>query len=494
MLVRRWRGSFLRVTLAVAAVSFALNIFLIGHETVGFYFSVSRFWELMAGGGLAYLAAHRPALLARHGDARAVLGLLLIAIGMAAISNRSDFPGWWALLPVAGAFLTISAGGGAWLNRRLLSHRWLVWVGLVSYPLYLWHWPLLTLLRMLLVEVTPLQTAGAVLAAFVLAGLTRRFVETPFRSGERGTLKAVGLSLAMLLLLIAGLIVSQSDAVQRIPRFADQPNQYVAWFENDYPEQPYFRSTGLPQAYRHDCDFYDHDSERLGHVTRVPVPRIAASCYTREPSRPHAVLLWGDSHAQMLYAGVSGNLPANWQVLVNASASCIPDTDAPGPSDSEFCRQSNWFALQTIARTRPDVVVVAQNIGHSAARMARIAAKLRGLGVGKIIFTGPAPHWNPVLYRLITRQLWVDTPHRSRLGVNREIFEAEQRLKADFRPAPGVVYVSLMDFFCNSQGCMTYIGDDRRLGVTTFDYGHLTPVASDLLGRERLAPEIVAKP
>lgn len=68
----------------------------------------------------------------------------MIAIALGLLNKKAAFPGWWAVLPTIGTCLVISAGPGAWLNRKFLSSRPVVWVGLISYPLYLWHWLLLS--------------------------------------------------------------------------------------------------------------------------------------------------------------------------------------------------------------------------------------------------------------------------------------------------------------------------------------------------------------
>jgi len=71
----------------------------------------------------------------------------------------------------------------------------------------------------------------------------------------------------------------------------------------------------------------------------------------------------GDSHAQMLYYGIKNNLPSDWQILMGVSSGCAAKPNISKPSSTQYCEQSNWFALQTIAKSKPDVVIVAQNLG-----------------------------------------------------------------------------------------------------------------------------------
>jgi peptidoglycan/LPS O-acetylase OafA/YrhL len=141
-MVWRRRQNLLRITLVLAATSFAVNVSLIrNHPLAAFYSPLSRFWEIRIGGILAYVVLHRPDRLPQRSSLASIAGFLLIASGVLLLNKDKAFPGWWALLPTIGAALVIAAGPNAWLNRNVLGNRAMVWIGLISYPLYLWRWP-----------------------------------------------------------------------------------------------------------------------------------------------------------------------------------------------------------------------------------------------------------------------------------------------------------------------------------------------------------------
>jgi peptidoglycan/LPS O-acetylase OafA/YrhL len=144
--------------LCIALASFTINVYLVNSRPVAdFYLPFTRFWELLVGGLLAYISLNNTARFyapfsrmaailpkgIRHPNVQSFVGALLVATAIASMNTHHAFPGWWALLPTVGAVLLISAGPDAWFNRHVLAHRVLVFVGLISYPLYLWHWPLL---------------------------------------------------------------------------------------------------------------------------------------------------------------------------------------------------------------------------------------------------------------------------------------------------------------------------------------------------------------
>lgn len=201
----KWRVNALGLSIAIALISFALNI---GHVYVdpnaAFYSPQTRLWELLIGSALACLAFHnqysRIDRNTRLATLRSFAGAGLIAIGLLTITEERAFPGWWALLPTAGAALIISAGEQAGLNRSVLSHRLLVWFGLISYPLYLWHWPLLSFAH--IVEIDRPSRAIRVAAVFVsvvLAWLTYELVEKPLRSGQLKMTMALSLLVPMII-------------------------------------------------------------------------------------------------------------------------------------------------------------------------------------------------------------------------------------------------------------------------------------------------------
>ena len=212
-----WKQRFnlLTITAVVAVISFALNIDQVNSDAVAaFYSPQTRFWELMTGSILAHVTLHKQNLFHKfkykldawldptshahvqeangetRRDAQSVLGSVLIVIGVLVITKEKHFPGWWAVLPTAGAVLIISAGAHAWLNRVVLSNRVLVWFGLISFPLYLWHWPLLSFARIVESETPSRQIRiAAVFISIALAWLTYRLIERPIRFGMHGKAK-----------------------------------------------------------------------------------------------------------------------------------------------------------------------------------------------------------------------------------------------------------------------------------------------------------------
>jgi peptidoglycan/LPS O-acetylase OafA/YrhL len=247
------RGSAFAVAAVFAALSYLLNMAtLTGHPVADFYLPFGRAWELMAGALLAALhgeprpqgsgslTAGQPLPRGRGSllgspDLLSIAGLLSILVGLFLLNGSQPFPGWRALFPVVGTALLIAAGSGAWLNRVVLSNRWIVGCGLISYPFYLWHWPIFSLQNYLLPgDDSRALRAGMIIVSALLAWLTWRFIERPIREAPISAARITALAACMAMAGCAGILVANGTIQPRASRYGtDQVARAVE--EWDYP-------------------------------------------------------------------------------------------------------------------------------------------------------------------------------------------------------------------------------------------------------------------
>lgn len=236
-----WKRKFniLVITIIVAIASFVLNIKGIKQDMVAtFYSPQTRLWELISGSLLAWFTLYKKdtfanikhkldLLLSRivHSEKKepddkmlsnvlSFVGLLLLMYGFWRINKELSFPGNWALVPVLGAVLIITAGSEAWINRTILSNKVAVWFGLISFPLYLWHWPLLSFARIVENEVPSRNIRiAAVVLSIALAWLTYKLVERPIRFGRYEKIKSLVLVFLMFIVGFIGYNTYQRDGL-----------------------------------------------------------------------------------------------------------------------------------------------------------------------------------------------------------------------------------------------------------------------------------------
>jgi peptidoglycan/LPS O-acetylase OafA/YrhL len=298
-----WRLRFNRLNclLGLFAVSFGLNVLRSETDTVAaFYSPLTRFWELLIGAALAYWQGRSwPQVAQSHAalaELRSVCGVVLLCTSLLLISPQNVFPGWWALLPTLGAALLISAGAQSWINRVVLAHPLMVWIGLVSFPLYLWHWPLLSFVRVLNSETPSVLVRGiALVLAFILAWLTCSVVEKPLRFGAHKGRKTIALIVAMASLACLAYINEKQRGKLFVPLLGQNEVKHqgdIGHVEfHKYPYQQFALCTPLQLR-----------NEALRWQSSI-------RCFQSKADQPIDIALIGDSHAEQLFIGLSEAFP-----------------------------------------------------------------------------------------------------------------------------------------------------------------------------------------
>lgn len=228
--------------LVVIAISFGLCVqILLKDPDQAFYSPWTRFWELGVGSYLAYAQTHQSFLglvlkrlqsikfnLSNLSDVIGIGGIILVGIGAIFFSKDTSFPGVFALIPVVGALLLLISGPTSWVGRKVLSNPILIWFGVISYPLYLWHWVLISYLRIIVGnhEITSL-TFIVIAISVLLSWVTYKYIERPIRSGSINATKFIGLIALMTILglvgykiyLMRGIEVRSADATRKANQF-----------------------------------------------------------------------------------------------------------------------------------------------------------------------------------------------------------------------------------------------------------------------------------
>ncbi|MDI3563926.1 acyltransferase family protein [Bradyrhizobium sp. Arg816] len=444
------RGSILfRASLVLGLASFALNLTLIGtHPVATFYLPFTRAFELFAGGALAL--GWRGVSEGRWHDATALAGALLICISVATFDSSVPFPGWRAALPVAATLLVLSSPG-AWACRTILSSRPMVSIGLISYPYYLWHWPLLVYFAMIKVNrLTEIERGLIICLSLVLAWVTYRAIERPIRFGRGRQLKAACLIAGMAAVAAVGIIVVRWDG------FADR----------------------LPLEVRAIASLRtDGTNWRVGECL-LDLSRqtdYAETCVDRD--KHPMILLWGDSTAGALLPGLRrAQETQQFGIAQFTASSCLPELGGVATS----CRKNNARVLEAAIRLNPEIVLLHAYWGINFDGIADLVAAIKRRTHARVVVLGRVPVWRrglpqeAIMHYLQHQEL---LPERTREGLSPNWQDAAMRAKLE---PLGAEFVSAWDAFCDPQGCLTRLGP-AAADLTSSDAVHLTDGASILL-------------
>ncbi|WP_061222774.1 acyltransferase family protein [Leptospira weilii] len=483
----KYRKNYLTVLVALWVFSFLTNFFLTGKDlTSAFFLPQGRFWELMTGGILAYVTVFKTEYLdfkfsnlLNHFNSFA--GLILIGLSFYCINQDHSFPGWWALLPTTGAFLLISAGNNAFINKYLLSNRLFVITGLISYPLYLWHWPLLTIAGLMDYEDSneaKLIRISAVLISFIFSFLTYRWIEIPIRTvklREKNVLIVRSLILLMTLFLsISIFIYNKNGFVDIYPKIVFELDKY-----KDYETKEIFRLDT--------CLLQDQDKNSF-----------SKDCLDSGEQDSPILFVWGDSYAAQLIHGFKIlKTEKKFRIAQYSSAACPPIFEFEA-SRHPLCRSTNqYIGKELIPKLNPSLIVLSAywpayffprevTFAKDLSRFKESIISLKRNGAANLVLIGPLPEWYGGLPNVLIKRIVFDKKSDIPKRIVPQKFDKVVELDGEFKRLAkelDIIYISPIDYLCNLEGCITRIGD-KADSLVAFDHGHLTQIGAEFFTRQ----------
>ena len=272
-LYRYSRKSAPAILMGTAVLSLGLGIFTMTTDpSAAFYLAHLRAWELLVGGILA-LNLIPSGVGKTKRNVIGLAGLAMIAFPIFQYSDDTNFPGIAALPPVLGAALIISSGlEGKSLAGRFFSFPPLVFIGKISYSLYLWHWPLIIFTKYYMIrQMTSVETWVLIAVTLIVSTLSWRFVETPFRSKQFLSTRQIYAFAAagMAMMLFAGSVV---------------------YFFQGFPERPGLEHLAIDTKKEEAWLFQECN------INYVDEPQAISPCEIGDKSKPPSFIIWGDSH------------------------------------------------------------------------------------------------------------------------------------------------------------------------------------------------------
>ena len=458
---RFFPGKFKIAIVFLACASFALSV--VGaykFADATFYLPMTRAWELLLGTILSLQLF--PSITSKHWrNVASAVGLLMILAAAFSYDVSTPFPGAAALVPCVGAALIISAGQyGSSFVGRILSSKPLVFIGLISYSFYIWHWPIIVFQKLSMIQVPDASgrsvKAVILVISIVLATLSWRYIETPFRKGKLYLSGASTFKFAAATTL--GLVVVAAF----ILGFRGFPSRYS-------PEEIKVASYAKEQnTYRIGTCFLTSGNQAKDFD--------AADCMRQDSSKKNYLLL-GDSHAAQLWSGLAAAFP-NLNFLEATSSGCEP-TLRHKVFDLRRCTVTMDYVFNDyLPKHHIDQVLLAarwepRDIGYIGPTI----KALHQQGINVILF-GPIMQYDSPLPRLLAASLKSKNPSlplQHELTKYRMLDEQMALLASTEWKVP---YISYFKMLCPNDVCLEYAGKDVPI---QFDYGHLTSEGSMLV-------------
>ena len=472
-LASKFKFNLLVTTLALLIGSFIFNLFeLSANPVADFYSPLTRFWELLIGATLAWwtLQEKKSPLSTATTQWLSILGIFFIFLGCKVIDKNSAFPGWLALLPVLGATFLIAAGENAWINRYLLSNRIIVWIGVISFPLYLWHWPILVFAKLIESdEVRSHIRFWLMILAIILSWITYTFIEKPIRFGSQSAKKVYALLLWLALLAALGVHIFLNDG---------------------YPFRAQLNNTTVTEAVR---------DQLVGAEWKYKQNQICLEQHPFEQAKDYGwwfciqnkidapnIVIFGSSFANHLYPGFISNKHFKDKSILSIGACAIgtadndPNTTGKHPCAYTGPSEQRLFVEQEIKKNYRNTFIVLSGFTDErdpayVARVKKEIETLSELNVQIIIFT---PHIRPNF----DPKLCYSTPFRKQ--VKDCIFPKSEitKLANEFLPVKNgilsanstALFFDPNEMFCNEDSC-SYLLNGLPLHR---DFGHFSEYGS----------------
>lgn len=504
----------------IAITSFLLNIIIVQHDTVSaFYLPQTRFWELLIGSFLANTISSRfkykyctnslGNVCVSHllNNINSLFGLALIVLGVVLATPDQPYPSWLALLPTIGTALIIFSGVHTWLSNVILSSSILVWFGLISFPLYLWHWSLLSFVRLSLGQLpTPEIRIVIIFVSILLAWLTYRFIENPIRTGNHNKLKVTLLLSMMIMTGYIGYHNSNNISGFNTVLLSEVDKYHITDDVKKNSHENKFGKSGLEiyeEAFLKNPNYVEEMRELRRHVVRVPYCFLSKPnqsfeefmsgievCLNIQNDRPN-VLIIGDSHAADIYVALVNTHPTI-NFLQATGGRCTPiRTKHIELSDvSDRCTKLISYAINFAKKNKIDAVILAARWPNDFEGILNEINELRAEN-NKIILIGPPLEYTEDVYKIIARRdKTLSLDDYSKKFINLEKLSLNLRMH-DFASKNQVYYIDRIKLYCDEKNICPLISSSGNLYI--LDYGHLLFHGSIYLGQQLLFNQSLTK-
>ena len=455
----------------LAALSFAAAVLVCyRNRDFAFYLTPFRAWELALGALLAI--GFLPVPQTEFGkNICGTTGMLLVLGTVVFGSSSAPLLAMTSLASIGAALLIASSERGPSMAGRLLSLRPIVFIGLISYSLYLWHWPLIVFQRtdgLLVADASSTTSALVLIVVSVgVACLSWKFVELPFRSRAKDTSKATVFSITSTAMVSAfalcGMVLIANGAPFRFPQRVVAIASYLA-----YDPSTAFRSG---QCYL---------SSNRQHLD-------LEACMTPDSKRPNYLLV-GDSHAAHLWFGLQSAMP-EVNIMQATVGACRPVLEPVSMFDTRACPKLMRFVFDDfLANTKVDKVLLSASWkDEDIPALSTTLDLLKQKGIDVTVL-GPIVEYDSALPRLLADAILHNKPSTASAMRTPGIHERD-RAMSRIVTAKGASYISVYDQVCRNGRCDEFAEGDIPM---QFDAGHLTARGSIEIGR-RLSVSIGGK-
>ena len=447
-------------------ISFIFSVFLSYRSPeFTFYFIFSRVWELGLG-SLTYIFYKNQKLDLKNNNQYLVLtAFFLLIYSIIFFDDQIKHPSLLTLIPVISTCCLIKYYDNSLLVYKFLQNRLLIYTGLISYSLYLWHFPLLSFYKIKSFTISNVDKIEVLIVCLILSIITYYLIEKPFRNFN--SIKTKNFFISFFLSFSFILILSVSTIINKgfSDRFSDELNRIMNYSYTNY------------------SDDYLEGKCMIG-ISESNKKNPFDNCIDEIDNSKKNIFLWGDSLAAHLIPGLKYNYQKEYNLIFRTVGACPPYLI----SGEKKCDLIHNQIFKEIQDLNIDTLILSGSWGQNIASLNTdkkmlldLLQKTNKLNVKRIIIIGPYLKWNKPIKTLLIKQYYKSRNIPERLTISHQI--ETFRFEKDLRTMTNkfnIHYISFLDIFCNDKDnrCNYLIQNDNGSTLSHWDENHLTKDAS----------------
>ena len=454
--------NLLFLTLIISSLIFASlgNIYF---KNLNFYLLPSRIWELSVGVVLAYYHINKKVIEHKSSNVLNIFGIILILIPFFLFNKETPHPSIFTMFTIIGTAIIIfyNKNKDFGLVKSILSSKLFVGCGLISYSLYLWHFPVFAFNEIKSSKLSEFDKLESIFLVFILSILSYYIIEKPFRN------RKLILKKYFLIFISTFFIVLLSA------------NFYI------------YKKNGLPERYsptilkliKFNYDYSDLYEVGKCHIEKIPSIKkdIFKNCLTKKNASKKDIFLWGDSLAAHLYPGIKNKYQNTYNLWHRSAGACKPSAFVfNNNKKKDKCTKINKMILEKAISLKPDKIFLAGFWNKDdLINLKIIIEKLKENGINKIYLVGPSVRWHDPLPKILLKEyrIFKKIPKYLYDENHPKSFELDKEFN-NFANLNSISYMSLIKILCKKNyKCLTKVGEEAD-SITNWDENHFTEKAS----------------
>lgn len=450
------------ITLIISSLLFA-NLGNIYFKNLNFYLLPSRIWELLIGAILAYYHVNEKETEKKKlSNFLSIIGIILILLPFFLFNDQTPHPSMFTLFTIIGTAVIIFYNKDFSLVKNILSTKIFVGFGLISYSLYLWHFPVFAFKEIKSSRLSEFDKLESIFLIIILSILSYYIIEKPFRNRKLILKKYffTFISAFFILLLSTNYFIYKKDGLP--DRYSPTILKLIE-FNYDYKE------------------LYEVGKCHIENINFIE-KNIFKNCFTEYKNSKKNIFLWGDSLAAHLYPGVKFKYQKTYNLWHRSVGACKPSVFNFNINikKRDECARINKLIFDKIIDLKPDKIFLAGFWNKDdLTNLEKIINRLKNNGVSNIYLVGPAVRWHDPLPKILLKEYRISKKIPKYLYDENhpKNFKLDQTFN-NFADLNSINYLSLIKILCKKNNkCLTKVGEEAD-SITNWDENHFTEKAS----------------